>query len=208
MPIYSDKPAKTPDLTPFEPVLNHIQNKNIQEFTRNWLKCMPDYIFTISASSTGKYHPAHELGKGGLMRHMICVAKAVIYLTEPTGGIYPTQDRNKIDCMIAAGILHDMFKCGTQKDYNEKMQISQKVFTNFNHPRIAAYEIRHSETTLINDADKNLIADCIASHMGQWNTNKYQPQIEPLALPESLEQRIVHAADYLASRPDVSIGNF
>ena len=42
------------------------------------------------------------------------------------------------------------------------------------------------------------IADCCASHMGEWNTDKRSK--DELPLPETKGQMIVHLADYLASR--------
>ena len=36
---------------------------------------LPDYFFSVSASSTGKYHPSFSLGNGGLLRHTKVVVK-------------------------------------------------------------------------------------------------------------------------------------
>lgn len=43
------------------------------------------------------------------------------------------------------------------------------------------------------------LACCIASHMGQWNTD-YKSGKEILPKPSSPLQKFVHQCDYLASR--------
>ena len=43
------------------------------------------------------------------------------------------------------------------------------------------------------------IAECIKSHMGEWNTD-YKTKEEVLPKPESVMQSFVHLCDYLASR--------
>jgi hypothetical protein len=46
------------------------------------------------------------------------------------------------------------------------------------------------------------ISNIIASHMGKFTTSKYSTIILPL--PVSLPERILHKADYLASRKENS----
>ena len=38
-----------------------------------------------------------------------------------------------------------------------------------------------------------------ASHMGRWNTNKFEPDVV-LPIPKSVEEKFVHMCDYLSSR--------
>ena len=53
----------------FEMELSYINDKKIKEALLKVIKLLPDYWFTIPASSTGKYHPEYALGDGGLLRH-------------------------------------------------------------------------------------------------------------------------------------------
>ena len=52
-----------------QPVLNTFENDDIKDFAIVLLDNLPEYIWHVGASSTGKYHPAYSLGEGGLMRH-------------------------------------------------------------------------------------------------------------------------------------------
>ena len=56
-------------------VLDTFENDDIKEFAVILLDDLPDYIWSVGASSTGKYHPAYSLGDGGLMRHQIAVVR-------------------------------------------------------------------------------------------------------------------------------------
>ena len=53
------------------PILATIVNDDIRKFAEVLVDGLPDYIWHVGASSTGKYHPAYSLGEGGLMRHQI-----------------------------------------------------------------------------------------------------------------------------------------
>jgi hypothetical protein len=50
----------------FQKELQVIRNNVIKEFVVNSISSMPDYFFTMSASTTGKYHPAYSQGEGGV----------------------------------------------------------------------------------------------------------------------------------------------
>ena len=50
----------------------------------------------------------------------------------------------------------------------------------------------------MNDEQMKFLYDCIATHMGQWNTARYS-KVE-LSKPKNKYQKFVHLCDYLASR--------
>lgn len=58
-----------------EPILNTFENEDIKEFAIVLLDNLPEYIWHVGASSTGKYHPSYCLGELGLMRHQIAVVR-------------------------------------------------------------------------------------------------------------------------------------
>jgi hypothetical protein len=191
------------DLYAFEPILEHISCPSIRQFTRNWLSLMPEYVFYAPASSSGKYHPASSSGKyhpasssgkGGLRRHIINVARMMIYITE-LEFIQAMFETEQIDIMISACLLHDMLKSGWQEDYE------QNKHTRRNHPALAADAIACSKDGLLSDDELEMLTDCIRCHMGQWNDNGNLPK------PVCSYEFLVHLADYLASRRDISIAN-
>ena len=56
----------------------------------------------------------------------------------------------------------------------------------------------------LSEEELRFIALAIGSHMGQWNSNKHEPDII-LPKPKTEMQKIVHLADYLASRKDIDV---
>lgn len=192
-------PTNNVDLSDFDSILNKIKRDDIRTYTRAWLHAAPEYIFDVAASSSGKYHPAIDLGTGGLKRHLINVAQMVIWLTEPECVRERFVD-DEIDIMIAAALLHDCLKSGWQEDYEKSK------YTRFDHPRLMATMLR-CENTMAEKLPQHIvdmIADCVETHMGEWINDKYGNS-EPLKKPTTEMQKIVHLADYLASRRDLSI---
>jgi len=187
----------------FSKELAFIKNEELRNYVVTMLDSLPDYFFTASASSSGKYHPQYALGDGGLVRHTKAAVNIYNLLSE-NGVIfdlisdydcYDEQNLEEIsDVIFASLILHDGLKAGWTTDLKPSS-------TSFNHPLLmgdyiieVALEIGYSDMITIYG-----IADCIKSHMGQWNTNIYEKETV-LPLPKTPEQKIVHLCDYLASR--------
>lgn len=55
----------------------------------------------------------------------------------------------------------------------------------------------------ISEDELEIIVTTNESHMGQWNTDKKSPVVLPL--PKNKYQKMVHLADYLASRKDLEL---
>ena len=53
----------------FDFVFDWMHDEKIKKFLRHVINNLPDYFFTVPASSSGKYHPSYALGDGGLVRH-------------------------------------------------------------------------------------------------------------------------------------------
>ena len=49
----------------FKKELDFIKNKKIKNSCKTMINLLPDYFFSIPASSTGKYHPEFTLVEGG-----------------------------------------------------------------------------------------------------------------------------------------------
>ena len=178
------------------PILNTITNDEIREFAEVLLNDMPQYIWEVGASSTGKYHPAYSLGVGGLMRHQIAVVRFLNFFFELEQ--YSSKLTNRqMDLMRIGGLCHDMMKSGTQADYEHSR------FTKFDHPLQAANTIRSYEGKYLNHDELEFIASCIESHMGQWCLDKKTSKTLPK--PQNGFQKLVHLADYLASRKDLTM---
>jgi len=182
----------------FTTELNLISNVDIRNWVSACVAIIPDYIFEIPASSTGKYHPVWSLGKEGLVRHI----KAVTHLIPRFSRQY-SLDALHESIATAAAILHDSLKYGFDFDYRY-----HKLHPYL--PREFFKDVPFSFDMAIRE--KILVA--IESHMGNvdgaWC---YLPYVKPNV---SRTQMVVHLADYTAADPnyvptmfrDVNTGEF
>jgi uncharacterized protein (DUF3820 family) len=178
------------------PILATIVNDDIREFAKVLIEGLPNYIWEVGASSTGKYNPTYSLGQGGLMRHQIAVVRFLNYFFELEQ--YNTKFTSReMDLMRVAGLVHDGMKSGSQFDYD------LSKYTKFDHPIRMANEILSYDGQYLNHDELEFIAHCVESHMGQWSTDKRSSTILPKPLDEY--QHFVHLADYLASRKDLTM---
>lgn len=179
----------------FDEVLNTFENEDIKEFAIKAIKNFDPYIWKVPASSTGKYHPSYSLGDGGLIRHTVAAVRLLNHMlsVDSVKNQFTSRER---DLLRVALIAHDCKKSGSQEDYEKSK------YTKFNHPLLAAKFIQNIDG--LNKEEKLYIGKVIASHMGQWNTDKRFPDMI-LPTPETTPQIIVHLADYLASRKDIEI---
>lgn len=178
------------------PILETIQNDDIRVFAEELLNKLPDYIWNVAASSTGKYHPEYSLGQGGLMRHQIAVVRFLNYFfeLEQYSKKFTTRE---MDIMRVAGLIHDGRKSGEQADYE------RSKYTKFDHPIQMANVIRSFDGTFLNHDEIELMASCVESHMGQWSTDRKSSVVLPK--PKNEYQQFMHLADYLASRKDLTM---
>lgn len=172
-----------------------IVSQDIRDFAWMLAENLPDYIWHVGASSTGKYHPAYTLGEGGLMRHMIATLRFMNHMLSLEQ--YPYTEREK-DLLRVAALFHDGLKSGTQEDYE------LSIYTKHDHPMLMALEIMKYEGKCeLTHKELAMIANAIASHMGQWNTSSRSEVVLPKPCVEY--QMLVHLADYLASRKDLEM---
>lgn len=176
-------------------MVSSFETDEIREFAKFCIKNAPKYWFHVPASSTGKYHPKFSLGDGGLLRHEAAVLRLLnhMFMVESIASDFTSRER---DLLRVAAIIHDMWKSGTQEDYEKSK------WTKFDHPLIAADHVRNMVG--LPSEDLEFIAHAVESHMGQWNTDKRHPDIE-LPKPSDKYQKILHLADYLASRKDINM---
>lgn len=178
------------------PILSTIVNDDIREFAQILVEGLPNYIWEVGASSTGKYHPSYSLGVGGLMRHQIAVVRFLNYFFELEQYNSKFTSR-EMDLMRVAGLVHDGRKSGEQSDYE------RSKYTKFDHPIQMANMVRSHDGKYLNYDELDFIAHCIESHMGQWSTDRKSNIV--LQKPLDDYQRLVHLADYLASRKDLTM---
>lgn len=179
----------------FDSILNTIENEDIRHFAEECIETIPDYFWEVGASSTGKYHPQYALGELGLARHTCALVRFLNHILNVNcfGDKFTSREK---DLMRVAGMMHDTRKSGDDADY------AKNKYTKFDHPILAANEIR-SLIGFISPEELEIVATTIESHMGQWNTDKRNSVVLPL--PTNKYQKMIHLADYLASRKDIEV---
>lgn len=179
----------------FVPLLDSFENEDIKNYAQECIETIPNYFWEVGASSTGKYHPQYALGELGLARHTCALVRFLNHILsiDCFKNEYTSRER---DLLRVAGIMHDSRKSGDDEAY------SKNKFTKFDHPVLAANEIR-TIIGFIPENEVEFVAQVIETHMGQWNTDKRSKTILPL--PENKYQKILHLADYLASRKDIEV---
>ena len=177
----------------FKKELSYIKNERIRESCKTMISLLPDYFFSIPASSTGKYHPEFTLGESGLVRHVkAAVIIARDLLENPCIGDKYTSDEK--DLMLMSLILHDGLKSG----------LTHNRYTQFDHPTlIKNYIMDNKDKLKLEDSELKFVGRVIEAHMGPWNTD-YNGQ-EVLPKPKTKYENFVHMCDYLASRKYLNI---
>lgn len=178
----------------FDATLAKIKSPTVKAFLSAMIKELPEYFYHVAASSTGKYHPEFALGEGGLVRHTLAAEQVADDILEdlafrarlPSGGA---------DMVRAAIAIHDGWKHGLEAQAGK--------YTIFGHPLVPrkVYESKVKGTLGFNEdqeAAVEQILSAIDSHMGPWNTSKYEET--KLPVPETPLQLAVHLCDYMASR--------
>lgn len=177
----------------FAEELAYIQNKEIKEFVLDVFdKLTPDYFWTVSCSTSGKYHPQVSLGVGGLVRH---TKLAVWWGVELSKAM---KMERYYDEVIATLLLHDLIKNGKGLDSRGYPLESGVTGT---HGVILAGKIRDGliDGVLHLDFKYRKILGGIATHMGRWTTAVYNTAVEEDVTKENF-LTLIHFADYCASR--------
>ena len=172
----------------FNKELSYIRNDEYRKNARVYLELLPDYFYSVEASSTGKYHPSFALGDKGLVRHVKVAVRIGKELTDSKtiGNVFTNDEK---DLILIALLLHDGLKEGIVKE----------KYTRFDHPVLMADFVKdNKDKTSFNDEEIKLLSNMIAAHMGEYNTNNYSDVILPL--PSNKYEKMVHMCDLLASR--------
>lgn len=167
--------------------LNNIEDEKIKQSTEIILDMLPDYFYTMPASTSGKYHPLFSLGEGGLVRHVKVASKIGEELFR--NSVFSNFDNHQKDLIRMAILLHDGFKSG--KTYNGH--------TCTEHPLIMSNFILENKDNLpMTEEDSFTVSRLISTHMGPWTKDKQGNEV--LRSPKEPDEIFVHLCDYIASR--------
>ena len=177
----------------FKKELSYVKNKKYVDCAKNMIELLPDYFFSIPASSTGKYHPGFAQGEGGLVRHTK-VAVRMCYELSNNNSIGHSFTSDEKDLMLIALIMHDGAKSGIPKE----------KYTRVDHPLIISNLIRENKSKIgLSDTEVDFVCSVIETHMGEWNKDFNGNEVLPV--PKNKYQRFVHMCDFLASKKFIDV---
>ncbi len=180
----------------FQKLLNEFETEEVRSYCEDMIKQIPDYIFDMPSSTTGKHHNKTQCLPHGQIYHIIMFGAIANYRL----GLKYNKEKKFPEARVRDGIrcvaiFHDALKCGDG--------VSQ--YTVHEHPLLAAEWVRTANVEHDIDQElKEFIADMCAAHSGEWTTTKRGSKV---VLPEpQIEAEIfVHECDYLASRSDIDM---
>jgi len=177
----------------FNKELSYIKNGKYRECAKKMIELLPDYFFSIPASSTGKYHPEFAQGDMGLVRHTKVAVRMCYELSNNNSIGYSFNDDEK-DLMLISLIMHDGCKSG----------IIKSQYTKIDHPIIVSDLIKENKDKIgLSNGEIKFICSVIESHMGEWNKDFKGNEVLPI--PSNKYQRFVHMCDFLASKKFINV---
>lgn len=177
----------------FKKELSYIKNSKYLESAKVMIELLPDYFFSIPASSTGKYHPDFAQGDMGLVRHTK-VAVRFCYELSNNNSVGHSFNSDEKDLMLIALLMHDGCKSGMEKS----------KYTKVDHPLIVSELIKNNKDKIgLSDGEISFVCSVIDSHMGEFNKDYNGNEVLPV--PKNKFQRFVHMCDYLASKKFIDV---
>lgn len=169
----------------FEREIQNIESEDLRDFVRFFFnEKVGAWFFESGASSSGKHHPEFTKGHGGLVRHSRAVAWVCEELLRMSSYAYMKAEYK--DFARVACLLHDTRKYG---DGNEENHDCYKE-----HGKLAADAVATAWQEFFHEPCSAFLYHAILSHMGQWTEDRDDR-------PFTNIDRLVHMADYIASRP-------
>ena len=178
---------------------DEIEDAHVKAFTQVALVRAPKYVWTIMASTSGKYHHGELLSE-----HIL---KAFHYGNEHVRMLGWWWDNQTVDVFRSALLLHDSYRCGIEG--RENVYDDGRFRTDPLHPVYAAnqlawtyYNMPDREEPFIAKDQKwfKKLAKAVAGHMGPWAP---LPEFNPMN-DNALSLRLhVFLVDYVVSRHNV-----
>lgn len=177
----------------FQNEIGKIKTEKMKKMAIGVLQECNDANAVGAASASGKYHPEHDLGEGGLVRHTKCVC---INAETLLSSMPYYDDPVKWDRVYVAALLHDMCKF-----LNDDLSHSNGA-----HPVDCAALISYYNSMFGgDDTDIEQCAKNVACHMSRWNqvmdySTKPATVKDTMPTPANLEESLVSFADLIASK--------
>lgn len=178
----------------FQPYLDKFETEEMRLYCEDMIALMPDYIFEIPSSTSGKYHNKTQCEPHGQIYHIIMFAEIMNYRLALKGNQEKFKSPVQRDAMRCTPMLHDALKCG----------LNGSTFSVHEHPMLAGQWVRETKVEHdIDDKTKEAIAHMVERHSGEWTSSKKSKVVLPE--PENAMELFVHECDYLSSRSNIDM---
>ena len=178
----------------FQPYLDKFETDKMRMYCTDMIAQIPDYIFTMPSSTSGKYHNATQCQPHGQIYHIIMFAEIMNYRLALKGNQEKFKSPAQRDAMRCVPFFHDALKCGTDGGQ----------WTVHEHPMLAGTWVR--ETSVEHDIEDNIkeaIARMCERHSGEWTSSKKSKVVLPE--PENAMELFCHECDILSSRNNIDM---
>lgn len=175
-----------------ELLAKNFETDEFREYFLDMVEQVPDYIFTMPSSTTGKYHNKTQCQPFGQLYHIFMFQSILEHLLRLKGNKERFSTKEVRDAMRCVPMFHDAVKCGW----------NGSQYTVQDHPVLASRWVLKS--SVAHDVDskwKQVIADMCAAHSGEWNKNRSGKEIMPE--PSNEMEFLIHECDILSSRVDL-----
>ena len=176
----------------FELLTTNFETEVFRQYYLDMVEQIPDYIFTMPSSTTGKYHNATQCQPHGQLYHIFMFHSILEHLLRLKGNKERFATPEERDAMRCVPAFHDAVKCGW----------NGSQYTVADHPMLAKIWVLQTKVEHnIPEEYRKMIADMCESHSGEWNKDKKGEEI--MSEPRNDRELFIHECDILASRPDI-----
>lgn len=178
----------------FKPLLEKFETDEMRLYCTDMIKQIPDYIFDMPSSTSGKFHNATQCQPHGQVYHIVMFAEILNYLLALKCNQEKFKSPQQRDAMRCVPIFHDALKCG----------VNGGSWTVHEHPMLAGAWVREAQVEHdVEDRVKEAIARMCERHSGEWTTSKKSKIVLPE--PENEMEKMIHMCDILSSRNNIDM---
>lgn len=178
----------------FKELLDKFETDEMRLYCEDMIENIPNYIFTMPSSTTGKFHNATQCQPHGQIYHIIMFGTIMNYRLALKCNKEKFNNPIHRDAMRCVPCFHDAVKCGW----------NSSQYTVHEHPMLAGQWVRETKVEHdIDDEIKDMIARMCERHSGEFTSSKRSKVVLPE--PETEAEIFCHECDILSSRSDIDM---
>lgn len=178
----------------FQPYLEKFETEEMRLYCTDMVQRIPDYIFDMPSSTSGKFHNKTQCQPHGQIYHILMFVEILNYILDLKYSKEKFKSPTQRDAMRCVPIFHDALKLG----------LNGSQYTVFDHPMLAGQWVRETHVEHdIDDKIKEAIARMCERHSGEFTTSKKSKIVLPE--PENDMEWLIHVCDILSSRSNIDM---